>query len=263
MTPIAISNTRPGFVPFSVRPLVIVGQAQQRPTFRPAPYRPSMLSNPPLPPSPSMDGLLDMFSAKDIPLSLTLGLAGAGAMVLAGVVPTPVKEISTVVGLGLIGFGLLNLFSGEAVAGDVKAPQKTPSGQAFQMIKGNIISPTPDSKPNVNLLGSSYDATVIWYNGPSESINFTYDVYADVRVPGQPSAQVTPGKSIYVGKVSLKPGEDSGPITITLPILRPIKPFESFGVEPQFWNELTLRKWDAQANPVPVTSPVRVGPFYY
>lgn len=44
MAPIAISNSRPGFVPFSARPLAVVGQAQPRPTFRPEPYRPPMLA---------------------------------------------------------------------------------------------------------------------------------------------------------------------------------------------------------------------------
>jgi hypothetical protein len=204
-----------------------------------------------------------VFSVSEIPLSLTLGMIGVSSLVLSGITPSPVKQIATILGLGFIGFGLLNLFSGEAKAGDVDAPQKTPSVPAFQTIKGNIISPTPESKPNLNVWGTSYDAKVIWYNGSKEDVNITYDVYADVRVPGQPSAQVTPGKSIYVGKISLKPGEDSGPITLTLPILRPIKEFESFGAEPQFWNELTLRKWDGQGNPVPVTSPIRIGTFYY
>jgi len=86
MTPIAISNTRPGFVPFSARPLAIAGMTPKppiRPAYRPAPYRPPMLSNPPR---------VEMgqgFKFSEIPLSLTLGVSGAAALVLASVIPTP------------------------------------------------------------------------------------------------------------------------------------------------------------------------------
>jgi hypothetical protein len=105
MTPITISNTRPGFVPFSVRPLAIVGQ--QRPAFRPTPYQPPMLANPAS--APSLDGPLNMAA---VPHSVTLGILGAGSLLLSSIAPSPFKQIAMLAGLGFIGFGLFNLFSG-------------------------------------------------------------------------------------------------------------------------------------------------------
>lgn len=210
---------------------------------------------------------LGEFSWGRLPTSILLMTGGAAGLYLGGALPSPGDVILKAAGVAAMGWGLFYLFNEPAKAtaekpsGAAQEPQRTPSPMAFQMIKGNIVSPTPGSKPVKNFWSYTYDAEVVWYNGSVENVEFTYDVYADVRVPGPQSAQVTPGKSIYRGTVKLKPGEDSGPTVITLPILRPDKPFDSYGVQPQFWNELTLRKWDAQANPVPVTEPIRVGPF--
>lgn len=237
------------------------------PRYAPVPAPPPMLGQ-----SPHVGAerpRLGEFAWGRLPTSILFMTGGVAGLYIGGAFPSPVDVILKAVGVAAVGWGVYYLFNeppkggAEKPSGAEQEPQRTPSPTAFQLIKGNIISPTPGSKPSLNFWGDTYDAQVVWYNGSNENVDFTYDLYADVRVPGLPSAQVTPGRSVYTKTVKLKPGEDSGPITITLPIVRPEKPFESFGAPARFWNELTLRKYDAQANPVPVTAPIRVGPFDY
>lgn len=216
MGPIAISNTRPGFVPFSTRPLAIVGQAprpQYRQAFVPAPYRPPMLANPAPAPSPSMDG----FSMADVPLSLTLGIAGAGAMILAGVVPSPVKEISTVLGLGLIGFGLLNLFSAPAAAetsvpASGAKPFTTPTTDQFNRVSAKIIKPVLGAEVNRGLFSKDYDVEILWTNGSTDkTVTVPYRIFVEEEpvkgvIAGGLFAENFKGIA-YTGVVTLGPGQ--------------------------------------------------------
>lgn len=214
---------------------------------------------------------LGEFSWGRLPSSILWMTGGVAGLYIGGAFPSPVDLVLRAAGVAAIGWGVYYLFAepsvakAETPAESAREPQRTPSPAAFQSITGAVISPTAGSKPEINFWGTSYDAKLAWYNGSKEEpVNFTYDVYVDVRVPGLPSAQVTPGKSVYTGVINLEPNKNSGPITVTLPIVYPISPPETFGLgRPQFWNELTLRKLDAQGNPVPVMEPVRVGPFLY
>lgn len=269
MDAIKVSNTRPGFVPFSVTPLRIAGQIHRRQpqAFKPAPYRPPMLSNP---------ARLQMgqggFVWSEIPSSIGIIAGGAAGIALSSVMPSPLKEILVAGGIGIIGLGVVNLFGGpveqkspERPTGGDQVPQKTPSMEAFEMAKGSIISPSEGSEPALNVWTwtTNYNATIIWYNPSEDQVNFAYDIFVDVRVPGLPSAQVTSGRSVYSGSISLKPGQDTGPLRVAIPVVRPSRDFESFGYDPKFWNELTLRKYDPAGKAIPVFGPVRVGPFPY
>lgn len=187
MAPIAISNRKPGFVPFSAQPLTLAGQAPRRPqrqAFKPAPYRPPvMLANRAWTPvsTPRMAGL---FSMSDVPLSLTLGLAGAGAMILSGVVPSPVKEVAIVAGLGLIGFGLINLFSGEAAASSSVTstgakPFTAASQDQFNLVSAKIIKPSWNEEVNRGLFSSDYPVEVLWTNNSDKPVSVPYRVYVE------------------------------------------------------------------------------------
>jgi hypothetical protein len=186
MTAIAISNRRPGFVPFSVRPLVMAGQAPrpQRPTYRPTPYQPPMLAN--RAPSPRMEGA---FSAAEIPLSLTLGLVGVGGLILSGVMPTPVKQIASIVGLGFIGFGLLNLFSGTASAATTPgetgaAPFRTAAADQFGLVRAKITKPSFSEEVDRGLFSYDYDVEVLWTNDSDKSVSVPYRIYVEEKPEG-------------------------------------------------------------------------------
>ena len=217
MTPIAISNTRPGFVPFSARPLAIAGMTPKppvRPAYRPAPYRPPMLSNPPR---------VEMgqgFKLSEIPLSLTLGVSGAAALVLASVIPTPVKELATVAGLGLIAFGVLNLFSGSAAAetptepGAASEPFKAATSEEFQLVTAKISKPAANEVIDRGAFSYDYDVEVIWTNSSSKQVTIPYRIYVDekpqpITAVGIPlSTTLIPFKGVvYTGTVKLGPGQ--------------------------------------------------------
>jgi len=221
MSAITISNARPGFVPFSATPLRIAGQASNRPVqpaYRPAPYRPPMLSNPA--PSPQMG---QGFKFSEVPLSLTLGVAGAAAMILAGVVPTPAKEVATVAGLGLIAFGILNLFSGAASAetptqpaGSGAVPFKAATPDEFQLVTAKVTKPSFNEVADRGAFSYDYDVEVLWHNGSSKSVTIPYRIYVDekpkpVTVPftNVPlSTTIIPYKGVaYTGTIKLGPGE--------------------------------------------------------
>lgn len=208
MNAIAISNTRPGFVPFSATPLMIAGQAPrqvQRPAYRPAPYRPPMLANPPLTPR-----LGQGFSFSDVPLSLTFGLAGGASMVLAGVLPSPVKELATVAGLGLIAFGIINLFSAPASAAEAPTPASgnkpfsIPEIDAFNKVTAKVIKPSWNEEVNRGAFSEDYDVEILWTNGSDKSITVPYRLYVEESPQMGVAASEFRGVA-YTGQISLGP----------------------------------------------------------
>ena len=125
-----------------------------------------------------------MFSLSDVPLSLTLGIAGAAAMILSGVVPSPVKEVTIVAGLGLIGFGLLNLFSGPASASSSvtstgATPFTTASQDQFNLVSAKIIKPSWNEEVNRGLFSSDYPVEVLWTNNSDKPVSVPYRVYVE------------------------------------------------------------------------------------
>lgn len=124
-TPILISNTRPGFVPFSAHPIPIAGMVPRSfaPVYRPAPYTPPMISGPAF--GPEMGQL--PFPLPDIQRPLLLGGGGAAALLLAGAVPTPAKELMTIGGIVLIGLGAMDLLSGATTQKSEIPPEEVPA----------------------------------------------------------------------------------------------------------------------------------------
>lgn len=208
MNAITISNTRPGFVPFSATPLMIAGQAprqMQRPAYRPAPYRPAMLSNPP--PTPRLGA---SFSFSDVPVSLTFGLAGGAAMVLAGVIPSPAKELATVAGLGLIAFGIINLFSAPAAAAEAPTPASgnkpftIAETDAFNKVSAKVIKPSWNEEVNRGLFSKDYDVEILWTNGSDKAITVPYRLYVEEKPQYGVAASQFSGVA-YTGQIALGP----------------------------------------------------------
>jgi hypothetical protein len=212
MTPIAISNQRPGFVPFSARPLVIAGRSTFAPrantqsAYRPAPYRPPMLANQTKNPQMGIGG----FSFSDVPLTLTLGVAGAAALVLSSVVPSPVKELTTVAGLGLIAFGVLNLFSAPAAAAEAPTPATgnkpftVAEVDAFNKVTAKVIKPSWNEEVNRGLFSKDYDIEVLWTNGSDKNITVPYRIYVEEKPQMGVGTSEFRGVA-YTGQVSLGP----------------------------------------------------------
>lgn len=214
MNAIKISNRMPGFMPFSARPLMVAGQAPRRPAqpaYRPAPYRPPMLSNPP--PAPRMGAR--SFNLSELPLSLTLGAAGAGAMVLAGVMPSPIKEIATVAGLGVIAFGILNLFPDPAAAAEksTSAAEAEPFNVAdpndFGKVTAKISKPSRNETVSMGLFSSDYDIEVVWTNTSDKAVSVPYRITVDEKPEPSVSwlsTSILPFKGIaYTGIIKLGP----------------------------------------------------------
>ena len=209
MNAITISNTRPGFVPFSAKPLMIAGQSPrpvQRPAYRPAPYRPPMLSNP----APSAQLGIGGFSFSDVPMSLTFGLAGGAAMVLAGVVPSPAKELATVAGLGFIAFGIINLFSAPASAAEAPTPAtgnkpfSVAETDAFNKVTAKVIKPAWNEEVNRGLFSKDYDVEILWTNGSDKNITVPYRIYVEEKPQMGLGTSEFRGVA-YTGQVALGP----------------------------------------------------------
>lgn len=211
MAPIAISNQRPGFVPFSAAPLRISGrpvfagyQGLSPAPYRPAAYKPPMLSNP----APRLG---QGFSFTGIPMSLTFGIAGAAAMVLAGVVPSPAKELATVAGLGLIAFGILNLFSAPVAANTTTpaggaAPFQAPSTDQFNLVTAKITKPSLGEAINRGAFSNDYDIEVLWTNNSEKSVSVPYRIYVEETPEGITSFAASEFKGVaYTGMVNLGP----------------------------------------------------------
>ena len=213
MTPIAISNQRPGFVPFSARPLAIAGMtpSRVRPTYTPAPYRPPMLANK-VAYSPEMG---QGFKLSELPLSITLGIAGGAALVLAGIVPTPAKELATVAGLGLIAFGVLNLFPASAGAAEKSTPAaeaepfKTADPNDFGKVTAKISKPSWNEAVSLGLFSSDYDIEIVWTNGSDKAVSVPYRISVDERPEPSVSwlsTSILPFKGVvYTGIIKLGP----------------------------------------------------------
>lgn len=238
------------------------------------PLRPSYA-----PPAPDLGAdrpRLGDLSWERFPTSILFITGGAAGLFVSGALDTTTGMILKAAGVAAIGWGAYHLLAGppagnvERPADKTQLPQKTPSAPAFQMFQGSIISPVDGSKPDLNTWTwtNNFDARIVWYNGSNEDANFTYDILANASVaPGIPVAgQTWISKVVYTGTIKeLKPGNDTGPLTITIPVIQP----PQIGVTgrglplPEVYMYLQLRKIDQKGNPVPTGDPVRVGPFEY
>lgn len=204
MGAIAISNRKPGFVPFSMRPVTIAGR---RPAYSPAPYRPPMLANPA--PTPRMGGAFDV---AEVPLSLTLGMVGVSSLILSGVLPAPIKQVAMVTGIGFIGFGLLNMFSGTAAA-DTGAPSSgAPFSAApvdqFNKVTAKIVKPSFSEEVSRGYFSYDYDIEVLWTNTSDKMVAVPYRIYVEEKPEGGIGTADFRGV-VHTGVVNLGPGQSA------------------------------------------------------
>jgi hypothetical protein len=190
-----------------------------RPAPYRAPYRPAMLSN-------STQAQLGQreFSIGELPQSLAFGFAGAGAFVLSGIMPSPIKEIATISGFALLGWGILSLFpapetavkSGEEAAG---VPFKTATSDEFALVTAKVTRPSASESVSRNLWSQSYNIEVLWENGSDKAISMPYSIFVEeTPEPGLLSYGLMPFKGVvHTGVVKLAPGASvTIPMTISL-----------------------------------------------
>ena len=98
-------------------------------------------------------------------------------MYLGGVLPQPMSSLSTVAGIGLIGLGLYNIFSGEPEP-ETKEEGKfeSPSPQAFPLISGTLMDPKTNSEVSLGLFSEDYGVEVLWGNSSDEEVSFAWDI---------------------------------------------------------------------------------------
>jgi hypothetical protein len=212
MAPIAISNRKPEFVPFSTRPLSIAGQTprpQQRPVYRPAPYRPpAMLANREL-----AAAHMGAFNFSELPLSLTLGLVGVSSLILSGILPSPVKQIAMISGLGFLGFGLINMFSASASAATTSgesgaAPFKTAAPDQFGLVTAKIVKPSWNEEVGRGLFSYDYDIEVLWTNNSDKAVSMPYRISVEEKPQGGIGTADFKGV-VHTGVVNLGPGQSA------------------------------------------------------
>jgi hypothetical protein len=158
------------------------------------------------------------FKFAELPLSLTLGVAGAAGLVLSSVVPSPVKELATVAGLGLIAFGILNLFSGTASAATPTSdagskPFQTAGMDDFNKVTAKISKPSWNESVSRGAFSYDYDVEVIWTNGSDKVVTIPYRIH--VKEDPQPGVSWLSTKTIpfdgvvSTGTIELGPGKSA------------------------------------------------------
>lgn len=214
-------------IPVVPRQVVLLSGPAYRPApYRPAPYRPTALgrveARPVLGEGPSLNW-------RNIGTTIMFAAGGAGAMYAAPLFPDPVKTLSMVAGVGLIGYAAYSLL-GKSESADEKNKNKsfkaaTPAD--FAAITGKILSPLPGSKESWNLLSNTYNVVAQVHN-PSRD--------AEVSARFQLVAQEAPWWTYLVGSPSEPYVADYQTVTI--------KPT---GVEPiQFTPSVKTSRWLSQ-----------------
>lgn len=149
------------------------------------------------------------FQFSELPKSIGLGLLGAGGLVIGASLPSPLKEMATVAGLGTVAYAVLNLFSGEAPAEEgTESGEAFPSapGDQFGQVTAKIIKPTLGESVSRGAFSYDYDVEVLWTNHSEQPVSVPYRIYVEEDPQGSIS---TPFKGVvYTGLVNLK-GKES------------------------------------------------------
>lgn len=208
-------------------------------SFRPAPIRSRRMSGPVFPRRPSQPiflkpqaSRLGAFNLQELPTSIAFGAAGIGAMMLSSIIPDPIKTIFQVSGIGLLAFGLLDVFSGPASAdSDLMKPDAEPFTPAslddLLSVSAKIVSPGGDEKVPVEKpwVGAwTYPLQVLWWNPLPKKVIVPFQV--DV-VEEPPSTLFEPGFSlvpyaerfqgiVFTGTVEIGPSQ-AKPMTLHIP----------------------------------------------
>lgn len=157
------------------RPVRLGAPAQRRPTpYRRPAFTPAMLAS--TPKRPRMGAL------SDVPLSLGIGATGLGALLLSGILPTPVKTIAQVTGIGLIAFAAITLVTPAAEAKTTEqslGPEPIGEESTFGSIMANIVEPSYNSSTPLGFLSSDYDVKAQWTNPTDQPFNVDFQVYVE------------------------------------------------------------------------------------
>ncbi len=152
-----------------------LGTTRRRPSYRNT-YKPPMLA--------SSKSRLGGFW-EDLQFSVSTAAAGGGALLLAGILPSPAKTFVQIAGVGLLAFAIINIAGGEAEARDEPdSRQEIPIADPvdFQAVSAAILEPLRNTDIPLGFLSSDYDVKVEWFN-PSDT---------EIEIPFQVRVEETP-----------------------------------------------------------------------
>ena len=154
----------------------VLGNNRRRPSYRQT-YKPPMLAA--ARKGPQLSGEMN------IPNALGFGAFGVGAILLSQIIPPPIKTIAQVVGVGLVAFGITELFPSEAEAAPVTGEQAEPSIRTqiadpgmFSLITGSFDSPKWGADVKTGF-GYSYQVTISLSNPAESSVPVRVKIFAD------------------------------------------------------------------------------------
>lgn len=176
----------------------------------------------------------------NLPLSLGFFAGGAVTFVVRGQLPKGVWQTAALVGgIGLLGFGVYNLFTKKAPAPGAKPAGVVPSGpgppvatvdsrgnpvtsqivnvptiKAFDSVTGRIVSPTDFSTVDLWSWQGSYPVRVQFQNGSNEPVDFALELTGQEAPAPFGDEQV----AAYSQQVSLGPGETKN-VDVSMPIV--------------------------------------------
>ncbi len=129
--------------------------------------------------SPSFRNLGQALKVSEIPRTIALGAAGAAALALAGALPAPLNSVSLATGLGLLGYGVYNLFSGKVPTEKETVRLPLPEGQTLEntRVSGSFKYPAKGE-----LVSQDIDGTYRLAFSVTNRSEMKVDVFATIRV---------------------------------------------------------------------------------
>jgi hypothetical protein len=188
------------------------------------------------------------FNVEEIPLSLMIAGGSIAALAIGSLFPQPAKTIMIGASLAGIGYSIFNLFTGEPAA-PPPPPPKVPSEEDFKLLNGSFLLPLEGSTVSYPWYQAGIGVQYSINNNSDDNATVTYDIYEEIWSSGIPKL-VRQG-ILLTDQITLRPHQPSGVIYKVLSIEKPAKanPWET-----GFTEKLTLRKYDAKGNPVPMAS---------
>ncbi len=181
--------------------------------FQPALYRPSKLGQIQFSPHVEAPITIELGS---LPLSIGL-FAGSGVSFLVGTQVPSIRMVTTIAGVALAGFGVINLFfpkkkPGEGVPpplspvapGTTSGPLPPTEEEAFAAVTGRVLSPGDYETLDVSPIGTpKIPMRVRLSNGSSVAANF--DLTVDVEEQPEPIGSMITAQQTM--RIYLAPGE--------------------------------------------------------
>lgn len=129
--------------------------------------------------------------------------------------PQPLSALSVVAGIGLMGWGVLDLFSGE---GEVEKGTQFPSptDATFPLIRATVLKPKGNAVVPLGAFSGDYDVEILWSNGSDEKTTFAWDIFVREQPFGVFSGDTLSGP-VYSGAMALKArGQEIVPVELDL-----------------------------------------------